>query len=176
MLEERLSDVFSALAFLAAQPSIDGNKVILHGHSYGGTTVGGALTATDPTGNNGEFVAGIAYYPNCAYFSARLLKAPLLPALSVAVSSADAADARSITGAALAVAAASRRAPWKSLALIRITRLLLPGTRRLGASLLSRPRRFHKSGHPPALGVGVVWWAARCVPRSAHPGAASGAR
>ena len=79
MLEERLSDVFSALAFLAAQPSIDGNKVILHGHSYGGTTVGGALTAPDPTGNNGEFVAGIAYYPNCAYFSARLLKAPLLP-------------------------------------------------------------------------------------------------
>jgi len=75
----RVVDAYSALAFLAAQPFVDKDRVVLEGMSHGGTSVLNALAVDDPTGQHGKFAAGIAFYPRCVYFLDLVkLQAPLL--------------------------------------------------------------------------------------------------
>ncbi len=77
--EHRVADAYSALAFLAEQPFVDKDRVVLEGMSHGGKSVLYALAVDDPTGQNGTFVAGIAFYPACVYYLDLVnLKAPLL--------------------------------------------------------------------------------------------------
>jgi dienelactone hydrolase len=77
-LRHRVVDAYSALAFLAAQPFIDKERVVLEGMSQGGGAVLRALTTDDPTDQHGTFAAGIAFYPPCLHFVPSLLRAPVL--------------------------------------------------------------------------------------------------
>lgn len=65
-------DAFSALAFLAARPEIDAERIGILGFSWGGAVT--MLTATryytDIFGGGREFAAHIAHYPVCWAYSA----------------------------------------------------------------------------------------------------------
>ena len=68
-LDERLRDVYGALAFLAQRPSIDPARIYAIGFSWGGTHVLEALLERRPgqfaTTQKAVFKGGIAVYPGC---------------------------------------------------------------------------------------------------------------
>jgi dienelactone hydrolase len=76
--KQRVADAYSALMFLSKQSFVDKDQVVLEGLSHGGNTVLQAITAQDPTGQNGKFAAGIAFYPNCRFLAVANIKFPLL--------------------------------------------------------------------------------------------------
>ncbi len=77
-ITHRVVDAYSALAFLSEKPFVDQQRVVLEGMSHGGRAVLRALTRDDPTGQRGEFAAGIAFYPLCKNLVPSQLRAPLL--------------------------------------------------------------------------------------------------
>ena len=70
----RVRDAFEALAYLRAQPFVDGAHVGVMGGSHGGTTAVLAAAATRPDG----FAAAVALYPGCTAGTPYHASAPLL--------------------------------------------------------------------------------------------------
>ena len=75
----RAVDAYRALDYLASLGTIDRRRVVLQGHSHGGSAVLAALDGltAEMAGTSLRFAAGIAYYPNCTYSPAEFY-APVL--------------------------------------------------------------------------------------------------
>jgi dienelactone hydrolase len=72
----RADDAYSARAWLAGQPYVDAQRLVIMGMSNGGRTVLAALRTTER--HPDRFVAGVALYPGCQTDTASRFKAPLL--------------------------------------------------------------------------------------------------
>jgi dienelactone hydrolase len=59
---DRVGDAYAALAWLAAQPGVDANRVALLGWSHGGGVTLNAIARARPTP---DFHAAVAFYPGC---------------------------------------------------------------------------------------------------------------
>ena len=80
---DRRSDVFAAMAWLAAQPSVDSTRIVIAGWSHGAQAVLSALDATDSAVQSQPLRprAGVAFYPGCRKYRSApryALSAPLL--------------------------------------------------------------------------------------------------
>ena len=81
--EDRRGDVFAAMAWLAAQPSVDPARIVVVGWSHGAQAVLGVLDATDQSVQAQPLRprAGVAFYPGCGKYRRAFgyaLSAPLL--------------------------------------------------------------------------------------------------
>ena len=63
---DRAGDAYAAMRYLAEQPFVKKDRVVVHGMSHGGWTVLRALDESMYGGEPLRFAAGIAYYPVCA--------------------------------------------------------------------------------------------------------------